>query len=170
MKVWMILAPLMTSVPALAWENPYACGPEQTAQCWIRCFNSRSILEGERAYRIWITPEKNGKAEYLVLRERTFVAGLRTASAGQVSRQGDRAPLAIDLDLDGNGRRVKLKASIDPAQITPNNGWTLRGTMTYAGKSMEVLCGYDTRTWMEEYNRVYDPSFPADLYQRFYGP
>jgi hypothetical protein len=148
------------------WSNPNVCDPSNVRECWIKCYNRKSVLEGERLIEVYITPQKDGEmaSKVIVNQQRLLISEMNTVIRGKIVRN-DLTPLTFQYVLDG---KTLLHASIDPTRIVPNNGWMLKGELKYARRSYEMFCFYETKLWMETYESVYRSSFPHEFFDDFY--
>lgn len=145
------------------WTNPYACNPSQLKECWITCFNSDAVHGGDQMVRLYITPMKEGRAQYLIQKESLFW-GMRTTDSGHIVRDADSA-ISIRLSLGQSSLNVSTKKE----SILQNNKWTLSGRSNVAGEIRNMVCSYDTKTSLMEYDFKYTPDFPKDFFRNFYG-
>jgi hypothetical protein len=149
------------------WDNPAVCNPSNVKPCWIRCYNSKSVLEGSRRYEVYITPGKarSTTSTFILNQERLLRSGMKTILRGEVNRD-DLSPLSYTYQLNS---KTLLKASIAPDMIILNNGWTLTGELKYENRSYEMFCSYQNKLWMETYESIYSPSFPHKFFNDFYN-
>jgi hypothetical protein len=163
MKTILLMSSFLILGNAMAeWTNPYACDPKNTKECWITCFNSGSF-NGDPMIRVYITPAKNEKAEFIIQKEGLFSGKMKTYSEGKVIRN-DIDSLNINLPL-GNS---SLKVSTTEDRILENNGWSLSGMSVLAGKNRKMICSYISKPFLINYVMRYTPGFPLDLFNRFY--
>lgn len=155
---------LLLSINAFGqWTNPYACDPSRTNDCWITCFNSDAVHGADLMVRVFITPIKNGRAEFLIQKESLFW-GMKTEASGQVVRD-DNNPLNIRLNIGQSSLNVSTKKD----SILVNNKWTLSGRSKIAGASRNMICSYNTKMGLIEYDFEYTPDFPMEFFRKYYG-
>lgn len=148
---------------ASAGGNPNVCDPKATEGCLLRCF-----LPGPATLEIYIGPaDTDGQSAYLVQKSRLLASGLKIAREGKAVRPKP---------VTHTGGSMTLQASFDDGEITfdvtslgvptDENGWQLDGSVAVVGKSQDMICDYETKLWIEEYELKFSQTFPRDFYEK----